>query len=805
MGKTLRVDFRRQAVSLVCALSAAQVAAGASVPRAHASATQPPPSAVSKEAPLHWSFRPVGRPTVPSPDLRGFPAWGANPVDRFLLAELRHKGLTPSPRTDRRTLIRRVSLDLTGLPPSPEETESFVRDPSPAAYEAVVDRLLASPQYGERQAQHWLDVVRFAETNGFELDGDRPQAWRYRDWVVRAFNADRPYDQFIREQIAGDLFKPGDFEARIATGFLRAGPRHVVGGNVDATIDRQEWLTEATYGVGTAVMGLTVNCARCHDHKFDPLPQADYYRLQAFFAGANDREYPHATPTEQQRYVEANAALKAALQPIKDEIAAIEKPYREQLVAGKRAKLEKLFADALNTPAEKRTREQLRLAGEARIQINLSWDEVVAALSPADRDRRAALRQRMHALELERTPEPLPVAPGIVEAETVPATHVLVRGEAHVRGQEVQPAVPAILARTLPLPAAAASDRERRKRLAEWLTRSEHPLTARVMVNRVWQQHFGRGLVGTPNDFGRFGESPSHPALFDYLAYRFAQAEGARERRSEGATRAQDGLGWSVKQLHRLLVLSQAYQQSTDWQPSATVSSSGKGSKAAKSLPRPLAPSLPRLVDPQNRLLWRFNRRRLDGEALRDSVLQAAGTLNPQGGGPSVRVSLEKEVYDTIFTEGEPDNLWPVHPDPRQHTRRSLYLLRKRNVRLPMLAVFDQPDMMTSCAARGESVHALQALTLLNSDFMAQQSRALAERVFRDVPAAGADAQRIDRLYLLAIGRPASAKERRSTERFLAEQIAHLKAQANVRDREREAWNDLSLAVLNLNNFAYLR
>lgn len=742
--------------------------------------------AAAEVAPRHWAFVPPRVPPVPRVKNA---RWVRNPIDAFVLAELEKRGLAPNPPADRLTLLRRVTIDLTGLPPTPEEIAAFLADPTPNAYEKAVDRLLASPRYGERWAQHWLDVVRFAETNGFEADADRPQAWRYRDYVVDAFNRDLPYDRFLVEQIAGDELDPNDFRLRVATGFLRAGPQHVVGGNQEPEVNRQEWLTEAVTGIGAAVLGLTIQCARCHDHKYDPIPQADYYRLQAFFAAAENAELRSASPGEEDAYRKAVQAHRERLRPVQQEIAELERPYRERLRQQKLARLDPEYREALAVPEAKRTPEQKRRAQDAEAMLKIAWDELVAALPPDVRERRAALRKRMHAIELE-APEPLPAAQGV--ADTLlppPPTRILVRGDVHTPGPEVQPGFPAVLAAGPARAAAPATlppgvrSTGRRLALARWLARPDHPLTARVMVNRVWQHLFGRGIVATPNDFGRNGRPPTHPELLDWLALRFAGRIALPGEHRPAA--------WSLKSLIRSIVTSATYRQSAAWD-----------SRKAR-------------LDPANRWLWRMNRRRLDAEAVRDSVLQAAGTLNLQMGGPSVRVPLEPEVYAMIFTEGEPDNLWPVTPDPRQHVRRSLYLLRKRNVRLPLFVVLDQPDRMTPCAAREQSVHALQALTLMNSDFMQEQSRALAGRVLREAP--GETSARIQRLFLLTLARPPKPREMEATLRFLREQTALLRARAErgeplllptgapVADpAEGAAWVDLCLAMLNLNEFVYL-
>jgi len=728
----------------------------------------------------YWAFQPPRVPAIPQVRQA---EWVANPIDAFILADLEANQLTPSAPADKRTLLRRVTYDLTGLPPTPAEIEAFLTDSSPEAYRKVIDRLLASPRYGERWAQHWLDVVRFAETNGFELDQDREQAWRYRDYVIRSLNEDKPYHRFLLEQLAGDEIAPDDFEMRVATGFLRAGPQHVVAGNQDEALNRQEWLTEVMYGVGNGILGLTVACARCHDHKFDPILQADYYRLQAFFAGSDNLDYSNPSQEEKAAHEAAVAAHKEKLKPIREQISVIEKPYRDRLREEKRAALEPAFAAALAKPADQRTEEEKVIAKDAQRMLNVSWEEVLAVLSPEDRDRRAGLRQQMHRLELF-APEPLPKALAVSDIKwPVPPQHILKAGDPHRPGAEVAPGfLTALLPPDAPWAAAIEPIEKgefkatgRKRALAEWLIRPDHPLTARVIVNRLWHHHFGRGIVATPNDFGRNGMAPTHPALLDWLA-----TELVKE-------------GWSLKALHRQMLLSNTYQQRSDLDSRKAV------------------------IDPGNRWFWRMNRQRLDGEALRDAILAASGNLTEQLNGPPIRVPLEPEVYDTIFTEFEPDNLWPVHPDASQHTRRSLYLLRKRNVRLPMFVAFDSPDMMSSCGARTTSVHALQSLTLLNSEFMLQQSRVLAGRILRE--AGREPARAIAHLYQVTMGRPARADELGMARTFLTAQTRLIEQRrrqgepiaslpdppAGLPPAAAAAWVDLCLATMNLTEFLYVR
>jgi hypothetical protein len=626
-------------------------------------------------------------------------------------------------------------------------------------------------------------VVRFGETNGFELDAEREQAWRYRDYVVKSLNEDKAYDRFLVEQLAGDELEPESFEMRVATGFLRGGPQHVVAGNQDLPVNRQEWLTEVMFGVGNSVMGLTIGCARCHDHKFDPIPQADYYRMQAFFAAADNLDYKRPTKQQEQAYDAAVKAHKEKLKPILDQIAAIEKPYKEKLVAGKRAKLDPQFAGALNKEDKLRSDEEKRLAKEAMRMLNVSWDEIVASLSPEDRDKRAELRRQMHAIELH-APETLPKALAVADVlDPVPPMHLLKGGDPHRPGDEVRPS---FLSVTLPEGSPVAADFKpvligqfkstgRRTALARWLTEPDHPLTARVMVNRLWHYHFGKGIVATPNDFGRNGAQPSHPELLDWLAAEFTTG------------------GWSLKRMHELMVTSNAYRQQ-----SAVDEAKAK-------------------VDPENKLLWRMNRQRLDAESLRDSILAISGELTEESDGPSIKVPLEPEVYETIFTEGEPDNLWPVHPDARQHNRRSLYLIRKRNVRLPLMVAFDAPDMMSACGARAVSVHALQSLTLMNSEFMFQQSKALATRLIRE--SGPNERAMIGRLYELAFARKPQLAELRATASFLKDQTAVIRQRLargeavaklnglpkNFDPAVAAAWVDFCLATMNLNEFVYVK
>jgi hypothetical protein len=729
-----------------------------------------------KEAPItnkdraHWAFRKPQRPPIPAVQQTN---WVSTPIDAFVLARLEKEGLHPSRPASRTELLRRVTFDLIGLPPTPEEVEAFLSDQRPDPYARVVERLLASPHYGERWAQHWLDVVRYAESNGYEGDGERPHAWRYRDYVIRSLNEDLPYDQFLRQQLAGDLLARGK-DARqnarllVASGFHRCGPIHLVGGNTDPEVNRQEVLTEMTNGVGAAFLGLTIACARCHDHKFDPISQADYYRLQAYFAATQPKDVDLSTQDERAAHQKRVQELKVRIDPLEKEVHALEVPYQKRLRDEKKARLEPKYREALAVVPSKRSPEQKKLAEHAETLTKVAWDEIVAALPPAERERRARLRARIHELEAQM-PSPPAHAWTVAEAEKTPATHILKRGDVKRKGAVVRPAAPRVL---------TALDRELPDRLAlaRWLTEADNPLTARVLVNRLWQHHFGRGLVGTPNDFGLRGEKPTQPELLDWLACEFCAH------------------GWSIKHMHRLMVLSSTYQQSS--QLSANPSAMQK--------------------DPDNRLLARMRRSRLEGEALRDTLLAVSGNLNAKIGGPMIRVTLEPEVYELIFTEGEPDGLWLATPDLHEHSRRSVYLFAKRNVRLPMLEAFDQPDTLTSCPARAVSTYAPQALILLNGPFVQEQSKQFAARLLREC--SGDEERLVDRAYRLALARSPQEAERRMAREFLAAQAAlvrdRLRARQlvalppgmpeNVDPAVAAAVGDFCLALMNRNEFLYV-
>jgi hypothetical protein len=639
----------------------------------------------------YWAFRAPQAVEIPK---------GVHPIDHLEPAK--------RPLLTGAALQRRLTLDVTGLPPA-APLESF-------DYEKLVDRLMASSAYGERYAQKWLDVVRYADTNGFELDAERPHAWRYRDYVIRSFQANKPYDRFVREQLAGDELYPGNAEALVATGFLRAGQQHVVGGNTDEEQNRQELLIEMTHSVSSAFLGLTMNCARCHNHKFDPILQTDYYRLQAILAATEPREVQLASGEEARAADALAAAHEAKLKPLIDEIKAIEKPYREQFRKMKMQTLEPEFRAALDLPKEGLTEEQKRLKKEAERQVSPTWDEVVALIPPPEKARRAELRKRIHAINLDE-PDPMPMAYGVHTVDRALDTHVLKVGDPKMKLDLVPPALPLVLAPDLGnVPLGAQG---RRAALADWLVSGAHPLTARVMVNRMWQFRMGKGIVATANDFGTLGARPSNQKLLDWLAVEFVRS------------------GWNIKHIDRLILTSAAYKQQAT------------------------------------------QRRRMDSDMLRDSILAVSGMLNPKMFGKPAKTPIEPEIYDLIFTEGEPDNLWPLPKDRSEMYRRTIYTLNKRTVRMPLLANFDQPDTISSCPERPTSTHALQGLTLLNSDFIQEQSKAFAKR------AAGS----VERAYLLALNRKPNAAESRLASEFMT---------------KGGTFEDFCLALLNRNDFIYL-
>lgn len=677
-------------------------------------------------------------------------------IDRYLLARLSEKGLTFAPPAPREILLRRLTYDLTGLPPSLEEIEAFVADRSPVAYEKVVDRLLASPRFGERWAQHWLDVVQYADTDGYAADGLRKSAWRYRDYVIRAFNDDKPFDRFLSEQLAADELDPTNLEIQPALGFIRLPPFRTNSGNQNFERNRQEFLTTVTDTVGSVFLAMTVGCARCHDHKIDPIPQTDYYRLQAYFASTVPANLPLAS-------TEAVDEWNRQSSTVSETLAELDARRTRLLSSANRRALERKLASypeetriAVLTAPEERGPEQSSRAMAVEKAVMPDDKEVKQALTPEEARELASIEREQKKVKAT-LPAPLPDAWGIKEREeAVPRTYVLRRGQIDLKNAWVEPRVPGILPEADQSRPQSSSEGEsttaaerpvsRRLALARWLTGPGRSRTARVIVNRLWQHHFGQGIIATPSDFGEMGSPPSHRELLDWLASDLIQS------------------GWSLKRIHRQIVLSRAYQQTSEERPDGLA------------------------ADPGNSLLWRANRRRLSAEEIRDSLLFLNERLNPAQGGPGVIPPLSQEAIKNV-------KRWPVTPDRAAHNRRSVYLFVERNFRIPMLEAFDQPDTMTACPKRVQSVHALQSLALMNNEWTVAQAAALAGRI--EASACDSDRERISRAYRLVTARSPAPEEIQIAETFLREgRAAGLSAV--------DAMSDLCLVLVNLNRFLYI-
>jgi hypothetical protein len=737
-----------------------------------------PAASRTAETGTFWSFRPPVRPPIP---LVHNARQVRNPIDAFLLAELEKKGLGFSPEAERATLLRRVYLDLTGLPPSPQEATAFLADGAPDAYERVLEQLLASPRYGERWARHWLDLAGYADSEGI-LDADyvRSAAWRYRDYVIRAFNSNKPYQRFLQEQIAGDelvdywgayrtekTLPPHVVEALTATGYLRCAsdtsrPDFVNIKNAPGYY--YQTLDDTLKIVGSGVLGLTLECAKCHNHKYDPIPQAEYYRLQAVFMSAYrpaqwvpqvQRRLLEATAAQEQEAKEHNAKVDAVLAGVRKELDLLRQQYGERLFVERLARLpEAIRADvraALAAPQDKRSEVQKYLADKFQKELRPELKTLLKLLAdgyPDYRTKAQELDARLKAEEAKR--RTFPEIRALYDLPGEPKTPLLRRGDYTNPGPEVQPGTLSVLAAARPFawksPAKDAKTSGRRLAFAEWLTQPDHPLTARVLVNRLWLHHFGEGLVATPENFGTKGTPPSHPELLDWLACEFGARNG------------------SLKAMHRLMLTSTAYRQS----------STGASSSQAKA------------IDPENRLLWRQRLHRIEAEVLRDSVLSVAGSLNEERYGPPVPV--QRSGAEVVASAGAAG------------LRRSIYLQVRRSQPLTLLQAFDQPVMETNCSRRGVSTVASQALALLNSDFLVQQAEAFAGRVLREAPA-----QTAEHAVRLAFCRPATAEERTRLTEFLTAQAArHASAGVTTDEAGRRALADLCQMLLSANEFAYV-
>jgi hypothetical protein len=747
----------------------AATTAGASAPAVVAFEDRP----ITDEERGYWAFKPPVQAPLPVAS-HGFD----HPIDRFLEQARASRGLTAAPRADRRTLARRAYLDLLGLPPSPAEVDAFVADTRPDAWERLIDTLLASPHYGERYGRHWLDVARYADSAGFEYDVHRANAWRYRDYVIQAFNADKPYDVFLTEQIAGDEMDGKNHETVIATGFLRAGPR-VLFREKDNPERRFDYLDDVLGVIGKGTLGLTVTCARCHDHKFDPIRQKDYYALQASIFGYVETTVPLAPPAQAEAYLATNAALDARRDALRARVAAIEKPHRDRLeLAMIKARFSDTIYQAAAKPDSERTPGEKLLAVQVFEAVTVPARELEAALTPAERDARRELTAQLVAVEKERPP-PLPMAEIATDGDhrfsplgegdevvscpkcripppfpgsyvhtgpgryQVPPSYFLIRGDVESRGPQMQPGFVQVITRGNPpteIPRPDGRTSGRRLALAKWIGSRDNPLTARVLVNRLWQKHFGRGIVSTLENFGKMGEQPTHPELLDWLAVEFMNR------------------GWSIKQVNKVMMTSAAYQM-------AATGDGGPGAEA----------------DPENRYLSRFRAQRLDAEIVRDSMLAVGGNLNPAVGGEPIFPYIPKDILT-----GQYRGKWENTPEGPAAWRRGVYVYRRRSLPYPMFDTFDHPDMNVVAGARNVSTVPTQALTLLNNPFVLGQAERLAERVRRE---ASDPAAQVDVAYRIVLARPPAAAERDVALQLIAGQ----------------SLASFTHVLLNLDEFMYMR
>ncbi len=731
----------------------------------------------SAEPEAWWAFVPPAAVKPPS---------SGHPIDAFLNAKRAEKGVAAAPPADRRTLIRRAYLDLTGLLPPPEKVEAFVRDKSPDAWPRLVDELLASPAYGERWGRHWLDVVRYADSAGYEHDFDYPDAWRFRDYVINSFNEDKPYDRFIREQLAGDELKDWSFDTLVATGYYRIGPR-VLYREKDNPDYRYTYLDDMIATTSRAFLALSVDCARCHDHKFDPITQIDYYSMMAVFFPQIRYEFPLASEKEIAAHDAAKAAVEARLKPLEERLSEIQSPYREQKWQEKLKTFPEEIQAAVNTPEDQRTAGQRLLADQV---LSIGAGPVDDILSDVDRAEIEKLRAEVKTIEKDLPPD-LPTAMGIRDGDfrsspdgagdqvqpgkgnreeytdagpwiptsqadyKPPVAHLLPNpADFRNKGQAVEPGVITRLASfgkfdpEPPLNGRVSTGR--RLALANWIASPENPLTARVMVNRIWQHHFGTGLVSSASNFGKMGQPPSNPELLDWLANQFVAS------------------GWSVKAMHRLILTSDAYQM-------ASAFPSEQSLKA----------------DPRNTYLWRYPTRRLEAEAIRDITLDASASLNAHAGGEPFFPPIPQSVRDSYL-----NGKWTMTKEGPEVWRRSVYSYEKRGLRYPLFDVFDQPSMNVTCERRTVTTVPTQALTLLNNEFILSQADLFARRVARE---AGDDAlARIERAYEIALSRAPSASELEANRAFLARQKDYHNGDGMA------ALTDLCDVVLNLNEFVYV-
>ncbi|QDV60907.1 PSD1 and planctomycete cytochrome C domain-containing protein [Crateriforma conspicua] len=681
----------------------------------------------------HWAFEPVSAPEIPA--VPGHPEI-SHPIDAFVTQRLQQRGLTPNGPADRPTLIRRLYYDLIGIPPTARQIQRFVDDPDPRAYEQLVDHLLRSPHYGERWGRHWLDLVRYAETNSFERDNPKPNAWKYRDYVIRSFNQDKPYDQFVIEQLAGDELSDVTTETLTATGFYRLGiwddepadPEHAFYDEMDDLVTT----------VGQAFLGLTINCARCHDHKIDPIPQSDYYSFLAFFGDVTtygvrrDQTGNNQIDVSKESLQQQYADLDRQTKDLENQLTEIEQRGIASMSAENQRATEGRKADR-EAVLEKHLRRHLSKDDWRR------YESLRAELRDV-RKRRRELPARQSVLGLARLADP------------PRETFVLFRGSPHSPTDEVDIAFPELFdsnVAAMPAPTSRSDSSGRRLALAHWIVDPENRLASRVIANRIWQHHFGRGIVRSTNNFGQLGTPPTHPALLDWLANRFV-----------------DG-GWRFKSMHRLIVTSEAYRRSSDSRPDAMQ------------------------VDPANDLFWRFDRRRLSAEEIRDSMLKVNGSLNDQVYGPSMYPTLSREVMQGQSRPGEG---WG-NSEADDQNRRSIYIHVKRSLLTPMMTVFDFPDPDRSCEARFMTLQPGQALALLNGDFAHQQAARLAKRMDANHID---DSQLVNRCVRRVLGRDPTQEEIAAGRHLMQRLVNEFEV---PRERAAELY---CLSVMNWNEFLFV-
>ena len=742
-------------------------------------------SKVSEEDRGFWSFRPLARPQVPK--VKSVQRV-RSPIDAFLLAKLESKGLTFSPDARKFVLIRRAYFDLVGLPPSPKEVQEFLADRRPDAYGRLIDRLLDSPHYGERWGRHWLDVAGYTDEASFASELGTLTAnegiWRYRDYVIRSFNADKPFDRFLTEQIAGDElvdrqnapeYTPEIRDALIATGYLRTVKDLTDEPELKRPIDRYEVLYQVVEHFATGVLGLTVGCARCHDHKYDPIPQTDYYRLLAIFAPAynpddwiepKQRYLPEVSKRDQEEIARYNAEIDRPLGELTKKLDSLLSPYHERLFesklsAGVPEQLRGEVRDAFGMSPEKRTSVQKYLFAKLEPVLSVSGQEVEALLTEREKTQKAKLEERIATLKNWR--RSIGKIQALWDVGSAPTIRLFHRGNIDSPGPEVAPGFLSVLSNSensFDPGDARDGTTGRRLALARWLTKGgASPLTARVMANRVWMHHFGKGIVVTPGNFGRKGRPPTHPELLDWLASNFIKS------------------GWSVKSLHKLIMKSTAYRQSSRRPPDNELS------KAED-------------ANPSNDLLWRMNIRRLDAEILRDAVLGVSGRLDHtiRGGPP---VPLEWNA-DGLITPSENSSA------TTSHLRRSIYLFARRNYSMSFLDVFDFPVMSLNCTERINSATPLQSLTMLNSEFIMQHGGDCAVRVKELVGGAAPIEKRIGMTFLLTLARSPSTEEMEASSQHVARQEGrYLELGHSREEASRSAFASFCRMLMASNEFLY--